>query len=336
MTMNRSFVKKSRITVTPITFKDLYGLWSNHRHNWQWDVPFVTPPWLAAWRKTVADEGEALLLQVTVEDQPIGVAPLLLLGTSARFMGSADLCDYADFPVTPDSRNDFCLSLLRFLKEKGVDKLMLEPVRPDSLVRQVLVPLARQNGWDVTIKPIGASLQMNLPATWNDYLHSLDGKKRHEVQRKIRRLTETGKLEQQVLHRTAEMGKAMDTFVKLFCQSRPDKKKFMNTRRETFFRTLADQLSRAGMLNLFCLTINEQPAAAVFCVDYNNTTYLYNNGFDPRFRPNSLGLVSKLMTIQTAIRTGQQTYDFLSGTERYKYDLGGREIPLSQCLLQYG
>lgn len=110
----------------------------------------------------------------------------------------------------------------------------------------------------------------------------------------------------------------------------------MNTRRETFFRTLADQLSRAGMLNLFCLTINEQPAAAVFCVDYNNTTYLYNNGFDPRFRPNSLGLVSKLMTIQTAIRTGQQTYDFLSGTERYKYDLGGREIPLSQCLLQYG
>lgn len=334
--MNRSSVKKSMAKVTPVTLADLFVLWSSHRQKWQWDIPFVTPPWLAAWWNSFADEGEAFLLQITMEDRPIGAAPLMRQGTSARFMGSADLCDYGDLPVAPDSRDIFCQTLLHYLKEKGILHLVLKPVRPDSLVRQVLVPIARQCGWDITIKPISTSLQMSLPTTWDNYLQNLDPKQRHEVRRKMRRLDEAGKLELHVIRRASDIDTPMDIFIKLFIQSRPDKKEFMTARREIFFRTLAEQLSHADMLKLFYLTIDQQPAAAVFCVDYNKTTYLYNNGFDPQFRPNSLGLVSKLMTIRAGIEATQQTYDFLCGTERYKYELGGKEMPLSSCVFHYG
>ena len=65
-----------------------------------------------------------------------------------------------------------------------------------------------------------------------------------------------------------------------------------------------------------------------------STIYLYNNGFDPRFRAVSVGLVSKILTIRASIEAGQSVYDFLSGTERYKYQLGGVEIPLLQCIIE--
>ena len=221
--MNRSSVKKSMAKVTPIKLADLFVLWSNHRQKWQWDIPFVTPPWLAAWWNSFADEGESFLLQITMEDRPIGAAPLMLQGTSARFMGSADLCDYGDLPVAPDSRDIFCQTLLHYLKEKGIQHLVLKPVRPDSLVRQVLVPIARQCGWDITIKPISTSLQMSLPTTWDNYLQNLDPKQRHEVRRKLRKADAEAETRFFVVTPEHDLRAEMQSFIDLHQKSTPEK-----------------------------------------------------------------------------------------------------------------
>jgi CelD/BcsL family acetyltransferase involved in cellulose biosynthesis len=335
MTMEHLPASQTRTSVTSITLPDLAELWSIYRQSWQWHIPFMTPPWLTAWWHCIANDVESLLLKVTLEEQPVGVAPLLRQGKTARFMGSADLCDCGDFPAQQDNSVIFCSALLHYLKMEGVRCLILESVRPDSLVRQVMVPTAQQEGWRVTIKPVSTSLEMNLPATWKDYLQGLDPKQRHEMQRKIRRVAEAGNLEQKIIRHADGIDTTMDIFFRLFRQSRPDKEEFMTARRESFFRMLAKLLCKADMLNLLFLSIDSRPAAAVFCVDYKKTTFLYNNGFDPRFRSNSLGIVSKLMTIKTSIKTAQQAYDFLCGTERYKYDMGGHEIPLSRCVFEY-
>jgi CelD/BcsL family acetyltransferase involved in cellulose biosynthesis len=177
-------------------------------------------------------------------------------------------------------------------------------------------------------------MQMPLPASWDDYLGTLDGKQRHEARRKLRRAADAGELEISIIRDAADTGRAMDVFLRLFRQSRPDKAAFMTPRREAFFRRLADELARAGMLNLTCINIDRRPAAAVFCVDFDQTRFLYNNGFDPQYRGISIGVVSKLMTIRGGIDDGRQTYDFLNGGERYKHRLGGTEVPLSTCVVE--
>jgi hypothetical protein len=61
---------------------------------------------------------------------------------------------------------------------------------------------------------------------------------------------------------------------------------------------------------------------------------LYNNGYEPRFRSLSLGLISKVLTIKDSIERRRERYDFLKGTEAYKQRLGGRPVPLYRCRVE--
>ena len=108
---------------------------------------------------------------------------------------------------------------------------------------------------------------MDLPKSWESYLQGLGGKQRHEVRRKLRRVNDQGILVTQTVRQAEQTTSAMDTFINLFRQSRADKKEFMTETREAFFRSLAEELARFGMLYLLCLTIDNVPAAAVFCVE---------------------------------------------------------------------
>lgn len=324
----------TEVTVTRATLAEIFTLWAEYGESWQWNNPFTTPPWLKSWWHHFADDNELLLLLVAEGKRPLGVAPLMLKNGIARFIGSIDLCDTGDFIAAPGARTIFSREMLGFLEAEGVQTLILEQVRPDSLVYCDFIPTARTEGWQVAVVPQAVSVEMELPASWEEYLQRLAGKQRHEVRRKLRRANDAGVLCQSVVLTVPEVIEAMDSFIDLFRQSRGDKMEFMNDAREGFFRSLAVELSQVGMLYLLSLTIKDEPAAAVFCIEIGKTTYLYNNGFDPRFRNISLGVVSKIATIRSSIEAGQMVYDFLGGTEKYKYQLGGTEIPLMKCILE--
>jgi CelD/BcsL family acetyltransferase involved in cellulose biosynthesis len=326
--------RPAAVRVKRLDLAELTSLWSQHGETLQWHNPFVTPPWLRAWWRHFSDENDPLLLLVTLDNRPLGLAPLMISNETVRFMGSTDLCDSGDFVVASGMQELFFQALLRHLEKEGIKRLVLDQVRPDSRVCRYFIPTAQANGWSVSLIPQGASMQMDLPKSWENYLQGLAAKQRHEVRRKLRRVNDKGMLVSQVIRKAEQTRSAMDTFIHLFRQSRADKEEFMTETREAFFRSLAEELARFDMLYLLCLAIDNVPAAAVFCVEHGNTMHLYNNGFDPRFRGVSAGLVSKILTIRASIESGQSVYDFLNGTERYKYQLGGVKIPLLQCIVE--
>ncbi len=128
--------------------------------------------------------------------------------------------------------------------------------------------------------------------------------------------------------------KEMETFLALFRSNRPDKVDFMNDRMVSFFKGLAEALAEAQILKLFFLDLDGRPIAATMCFNYQSSMYLYNNGYDERFRSLSVGLLSKVLSIKESIQSGQKTYDFLKGAEAYKKRLGGRPIQLYRCLIE--
>jgi CelD/BcsL family acetyltransferase involved in cellulose biosynthesis len=95
-----------------------------------------------------------------------------------------------------------------------------------------------------------------------------------------------------------------------------------------FFLLLAERMAQQGLLRLSFLDIDRVPAAAVICFDFNDTIFLYNNGYDPRFRHLSAGLLSKVYSIRNSIERGKLRYDLLKGDEEYKNRLGSKPIPL--------
>jgi len=264
-------------------------------------------------------------------EQVVGVAPLLVRDGVTAFVGSPDVCDYLDFVVQPGMEEAFFTVLLDDVVARGLDRLDLGPVRADSTVLAHLVSVARKRGYQVECRQEDVSLELALPATWEGYLEQLTSKQRHEVRRKLRRLSEMGDIEYRVIQDVDAVDKKMDDFLRMFAGSRQDKSIFLTPRIESFFRSLADAMARSGLLRMGVLELNGRAAAMVMCFDYLDCRYLYNSGYDAQYGYLSVGVLSKVLCIKNSLEQGIPRFDFLKGDESYKSYLGGKEIPLSRC-----
>jgi len=313
------------------TFASLNSYWTDSRHNLNWGLIFVFPGWSQVWWQVFGSGAELYLRTVRQRDKIIGIAPLLVKEKTASIVGSADVCDYLDFIVAPGMERDFFSVLLDDLRQKGINHLDLRPLRPDSTVLADLVDIAKERKYDIHCQLEDVSLELELPSTWDEYLATLAAKQRHEVGRKLRRLWEAGNIDYHIVEDSAVVHDVMDTFLKLFSESREDKATFMTAQMESFFRSLADTMAEARLLKLGILELDTLPTAMVMCFDYNDCTYLYNSGYNPRYSALSVGLLSKVLCIKDSIQRGRKRFDFLKGGESYKYHLGGREVLLHRC-----
>jgi len=315
-------------------FEDIFSYWRQSSYSLRWDCPFVLPPWLKAWWNIFGSNSEIYLCAVRHAQEIIGLAPLRIIDQSAAFIGSTDVCDYQDFIVAPGKGDAFFSVLLDHLRQQGILRLDLKALRPESRVLNGLTGVARNKSCDVSCHPMDVTLELDLPPTWDDYLLMLTGKQRHEVRRKLRRLEEAGNIRYRVVEDVHDVRQEIETFFELFKSSREDKEVFMTDEMAFFFRSMTEAMASEKMVKLYFLDVNEKPAASVICFDYNSRAYLYNNGFDINFSTLSVGLLCKVFSIEDSIKNGRQKYDFLKGSETYKYRLGGREVSLYECKIQ--
>jgi CelD/BcsL family acetyltransferase involved in cellulose biosynthesis len=318
-------------TVTQENFDSLASCWADPNSGLKWNSPFVLPAWLKVWWQEFGPEAEPYLGAVRGGDKIIGIAPLLLKEREASIIGSADVCDYLDFIVAPGREQDFFSALLDDLRQQGINHLDLGSLRPDSTVLTSLVGLAKERDHEVLCHEEGVSIELDLPATWDEYLAILTKKQRHEVRRKLRRLEKTDNVNYRCREVNRPVGDSMDVFLKLFSLSREEKAGFMSARMESFFRSLAGAMAEIGLLKFGILELDTLPAAMVMCFDYNDCVYLYNSGYDSQYDSLSVGLLSKVLCIKESIHESKKRFDLLKGNETYKYHLGGREVPLYRC-----
>jgi len=319
---------KSDYTITLESFDSLSSYWLKPQSPLEWDCIFVLPHWLEVWWREFGSKADPYLCAVRRKGTITGIAPLLLKNEVAYFMGSADVCDCSDFVIVPGSEHDFFNILLDELGQKGISRLSLRPLRPDSAVLTHLVGVAEERGYDVSCRAEDISLELDLPPTWEEYLRVLNQKQRHEVRRKLRRLWETGEVNYRIIEDSEAITDVIDLFLKLFRESREDKETFLTTNRESFFRSLAKAMAQVRLLRIGVLQLDANPVATTMCFDYKDTVYLYNNGYDPQYSSLSVGLISKILCIKDSIERGRRRFDFLKGAEEYKYRLGGKEISL--------
>jgi CelD/BcsL family acetyltransferase involved in cellulose biosynthesis len=315
------------------TLAALAAYWKDRSLPLAWPGPFSLPSWLGAWWSSFASGWRPVIRSVHHRGQVAGIAPLMRRGREVRLIGDAEVCDHLDFVVAPRQADVFYQHLLDHLAEEGVQRMVLQPVREDASVVTRLLPAAEKRGLRIRCDPGSELFAMALPATWEDYLMGLQGKMRHEIRRKLRRLEEAGRVDLRCIRAPAAVPAAMAVFIRLFRANAPAKAAFMTGPMPSYFRRLADRLAADGLLRLFIMDLDGRPIAATLCVEYRSTVYLYNNGYDGAFSPLSAGLLSKVLTIQDSIRRGCRGYDFLKGAEPYKRRLGGRPVGVRKCVV---
>lgn len=317
------------ITVTRVDFAQLKDIWRDSRLSLNWSPVFSLPPWLETWWDEFKPSAELALVSVYDRTEVIGIAPLQIADGLASFVGNEDVCDYVDFVVQPGREGDFFAALLPSLKRSEAARLDLKHVRPDSVVMTHFADWARGHGLSVSTQAEAVSPALDLPGTWEAYLELLSAKQRHELARKMRRLSEMGKIAYRNIEN--DVAPAMDTFFKLFTESRRDKAAFLTPKMASFFRAIAAAMSENGLLRLGRLDLDGATIAMVMCFDYHGAIYLYNSGYDPQYDYLSAGLLCKALCIKDSIERGRKRFDFLKGNEAYKYHLGGKETPLYAC-----
>src|SRR4030043_670499 len=326
---------KSGHIVTAEIFDSLTSYWLETRVPWMGNVIFVLPPWLEVWWHEFGFEAELYLGVVRQGGSITGIAPLLLRGSEAFFIGNADVCDYLDFVIVPGREVDFFNILLDDLGWRGINRLDLRLLRPNSTVLTHLIGIAQNRKYEVSCEVEDVSLELDLPPTWNEYLGILTQKQRHEVRRKLRRLWEAGEVNYRMIEDSESVSESIAIFLRLFRESRKDKAIFMTAQMESFFNSLTKAMAQARLLKLGILELDTLPVASIISFDYNNIFHLYNSGYDPQYNFLSGGFISKILCIKDSIERGRGKFDFLKGAEEYKHRLGGKEVSLYGCKILF-
>lgn len=315
------------------TFDELTHEWKVALENSVLNSIFMTPLWQKIWSAQFIEESTLKILKIPFHSG-LCIAPLMLKNGVISLIGNNDLFDYRDFIIPRGLETESYIAILDQLEPLNWQSIELSSIRDDSPTLHTFASIAKDKmGYEVQIMEEDVSPGMNLPSNWEDFISNLPKKDRHELRRKIRRIERYGEVNFQVLTNIDDVTINMDDFFRLLRKSRSDKAEFLTAEREYFFRTISSELSQINQLRLYFLELNGERVAATLCFDYENNLYLYNSGYDPEYHSLSVGLISKAYCIKDAIEKGMTYFDFLRGSESYKYHLGGKDKLLYQMII---
>lgn len=126
-----------------------------------------------------------------------------------------------------------------------------------------------------------------------------------------------------------------EEFVRLHRLSDASKNQFMTQQMKVFFKELLSLPIPGWQQKLAFLSIKDKPVASVFYFENERAVLLYNSGYDPEQKYYSAGLLLTAYLIRKSIENHKEKFDFLRGSERYKYDLGGKDERLYQFIFHF-
>jgi len=297
------------------------------------DTPFSRYEYLSEWWMNLGGgewkDARLVLISASENRQLIGIAPLFISEYDGRqallLVGSIEISDYLDLIVREEDLPRFLTGLIDFLASSltetwsAIDWYNL----PDSSpTLAALKADSEKRGWNHHEEVYRPTPRIALTGTFDDYLMSLDKKQRHELRRKMRRASESGRVRFHIIDKDADIEPELKAFFHLMVQE-PNKALFLKD-------VMRDQMSNSiraaheyNYLWLAFLEIDGVKAAATLCFDYKNKLWGYNSGVSRDFMELSPGWVIMGYTMQWCCENGRYEFDFMRGDEDYKYRMGG-------------
>ncbi len=292
------------------------------------DGPFLTWEWLHAWWQQLPGAAALKVVAVRDGDDLIAIAPLMVSPgvtpwfSRLEFLGSGHAgSDYLDLIVRIGREAEALRAIARFVETQKM-ALRLDHLPEGSLGAQLAERLAL-DGWAASDAAGGVCPVISLAGhTWDSYLATLGSAHRANVRRRLRGAEQqfTMRFEQV----TTDAGRrdaleALGAFHERRFRTEGGSTAFLTPALRAFQDDATRRALDRGWLRMYVLWLNDVPAAVMYGVFYNRQFYFYQHGFDDRYARHSVGLVLMALTIRAAIDEGAQVFDFLWGTEPYKW-----------------
>ena len=298
---------------------------------------FQSSTWLLDGVGPTVRPGALRLFTVKQQDKLLAVVPFEL--TENGFLDNAgyNVSDYLD-PLVDEAAGPEAwrgsLTILAELWDRNIRGLTLHNVRPEAPTRQILQSLAPEFGFVCDEVVISNAARLKLPASWDEYLETLDGHERKELRRKIRKAETQANARLTVIDQSNFEPAHLSTALDLIEAASQEKGEWLRTHVRPLMQRVGAQLVNEGRMRMHMLMLNETPGACIIEFPCTQGPLLYNSGFDPNQRQWSPGAVTFGMLIRDSIARGSQVVDFLRGREEYKYRLGAVDEPLYRLSLR--
>jgi len=319
-------------------FDQLAAEWDTLAAGGMTNTPFQSHAYQQAWWRNLHPEN-GRLFTIAVRDtnnQLSAIACLYLNHDALHFNGCIEETDYLDLIASAEAAEAGWTAVFETITRTDFPEwqaMKLCNIPAASPSRAILAALAKKHGlaWKETVAEVCPVI--SLPPSFDEYLESLDSKQRRETKRKLRRAQ--GGDAQFVQADAQNLPQAVDDFLALLQKSTFEKRDWLNEGRRAIFHETAQAAAQAGTLQLLFMEVNGRKAATLFNFDYNNRIWVYNSGLDPEaFGQLSLGVVLTAKAIEWAIENGRSEFDFLRGSEPYKYQFGAKDTEIYQITLQ--
>ena len=304
------------------TFAGLTSRWEGLLGRASANNIFLSPQWHNLWWDSLSQGHELLLYSCIDADELVGVLPLKRMDGELSFIGSSNVCDYMDFIVADSRKADVYNAATEHILSLDWKVLTLNGVDGNSPTMSLLVEGLRGRGLDVSVSSEEVCPTVKLNGSWDDYLAGLTKKDRHELRRKLRRLYSAGDVRYHVAAQCDGFSNDLEEFLGLMENSRADKAAFMTPGMRKYFRNTLSGLAEIGAVKLSFLEVDGKRVSSTVCFDYDNRYFLYNSGFNTEYSHLSVGLLLKALCLKSAIEAGKTEFNFLRGSEPYKYHLG--------------
>ena len=317
---------------------ELHDAWSQLAR-----TPFEHPDWLLTWWEHFGSNGassdSALLIVVERNEsgQICAIAPLYRQGSNLRLLGDGTTCSDHQQLLIGDAdklRTAKFVESLAELPEFSQCCLSLESIDCASATATALEQCS--NVVTLTSKSIG-SAYVDLGSDWESYLASLSKNHRKRCRRWWRKHFETDAVQRISTRHGWNKQSAMQTLTSLHKQRRSaleesETDSFSDPRYVAFLTDAFNRLSCRSvttatgvskpMAEISGLLVNEKVIAAEFELHSASHVAAYQSGMSPEHVSDSIGSVSVLSRMRSAIEDGQVIYDFGRGLEEYKFHWG--------------
>lgn len=300
---------------------------------------FHTPQYLATWWSEFGASSKPRIVQLGDGDaeHPSGIAPLALGHDDVmRFAGDHDTTDYRGPISAFEDRDAVATGTLEAVVDDPWSTFEMDGLAADSGWPESFARAAKAAGYAVTEERPDACPRLAIGGSYDAYLESLPSKLRHEIQRKARRLERDAGPYAIRLATEATLDDDLERFFAMHRSSDGPKGRFMHEGMAAFFGSFAWTLFSQGWLRLALLEIGGEAWAGAFAYSYGGVWGVWNSAFDHRRRDLSPGMVLMAECVRLAADEGFRTFDFLRGTEPYKYRFGASDVPLIRLTVERG
>ncbi|MDP2341193.1 MAG: GNAT family N-acetyltransferase [Deltaproteobacteria bacterium] len=336
-----------------------------------WDRLFVADgrsvfqsfEWLRAWWRHFG-EGDArrelhiaLVVVDVVSEVPrrpqrliVGIAPFFIERTRAfgvvgvrrlAFLGRP-VSDYLDIIAAPAHRAVVVDALAQHLSDTAHawDVCVLEDITERSPTATALQAALSSLGITATRFANERCPRTVLQGTWAETLAALKGDHRRELQRRRRKLEKHAPVELEIAGDAASIDADLEQFIAMHQEhwtSMGHTGALADTRAQRFHRDAAAAMAARGWTFMAFLRVHGRRVAVVYGFRFNNELAIYLTGArheSPELRQLSTGRVLASLVMEHATTSSLQAYDFMRGTEGYKYELGGVDVANQTLIIE--